>query len=59
MARSCGSSVLIWAASDEDGSASTASSGSPRPSVTQVSSVAGPGCFIRAMCIFCTSRVPK
>ena len=51
--------VLIWAAREADGSAITTSSGSPRPSVTQVSSVAGPGSFSRATCIFCTSRVPK
>ena len=59
MARSPGSSSLICAASEVDGSAMTTSSGSPAPSVTQVSSVAGPGNFSRATCIFCMSRVPK
>ena len=57
--RSLGSSSLICAASEVDGSAMTTSSGSPAPSVTQVSSVAGPGNFSRATCIFCMSRVPK
>ena len=59
MARRLGSSFLICAASEVDGSAMTTSSGSPAPSVTQVSSVAGPGNFSRATCIFCISRVPK
>ena len=37
----------------------TMNTGSPAASVTQVSSVAGPGNFSRATCIFCTCRVPK
>ncbi len=45
-------------ASDSDGSATTMNTGSPSWPVTQVSTVAGAGNFSRAMCIFCTFRVP-
>jgi hypothetical protein len=45
-------------ASDSDGSATTMNTGSSCWLVTQVSSVAGAGNFSRAMCIFCTVRVP-
>ena len=57
--RSWGSRSRIWLASEDDGCAITTSSGSPALSVIQVSSVAGPGNFSLATCIFCTSLVPK
>src|SRR6266700_6063841 len=57
--RSFGSRSRIWLAREDDGCAITTSSGSPAPSVTQVSSVPGPGNFSLATCIFCTSRAPK
>jgi hypothetical protein len=56
--RNCGSSRRSSPASESDGSAATMNTGSPSWSVTQVSSVAGAGNFSRAMCIFCTARVP-
>ena len=56
--RSCGSSRRSSPASESDGSATTMNTGSPSWLVTQVSPVAGAGNFSRAMCIFCTSRVP-
>ena len=56
--RNCGSSRRSSPASDSDGSAATMNTGSPSWLVTQVSSVAGAGNFSRAMCIFCTVRVP-
>ena len=46
------------AASDSDGSATTMNTGPPSWLVIQVSTVAGAGNFSRAMCIFCTFRVP-
>ena len=56
--RSCGSSRRSSPASESDGSATTMNTGSPSWPVTQVSTVAGAGNFSRAMCVFCTSRVP-
>ena len=56
--RSCGSSRLISAGGDSDGSATTINTGSPPESVTQVSMVAGAGNFSRATWVFCTLRVP-
>ena len=53
-----GSSRRSSPARESDGSATTMNTGSPSWSVTQVSMVAGAGNFSRAMCIFCTFRVP-
>jgi hypothetical protein len=56
--RSCGSSRRSSPASESDGSAATMNTGSPSWPVTQVPTMAGAGNFSRAMCVFCTSRVP-
>ena len=59
MPRSGGSRSRIWVAREDEGWAITTSSGSPALSVTQVSSVAGPGNFSLARCIFWMSLLPK